>query len=159
MKNVIDSELIPKRSTRLSAGYDIMCPENLVIKPNEWVTIDTGLVFEDDDLFLNHYVTADLDNIEGRHVRNSSVMYEYVGLIFPRSSYGFKYGMRFANTICVIDQDYRDNILLKVMVDKELKIEKGDRIAQIIFIPWLIYSQEKIDGIKERSGGIGSTGN
>ena len=157
MKNVIDSDYIPKRATKNSAGYDIYSVESITLKPGEWTLIDTGIQFEDIDRFVNASLVGDYDNPTGRPARTFSVPMQYVGMIFPRSSYGFKYGLRFANSVCIIDQDYRNNILLKVKVDEELELKKGDRFAQMIFLPWLAYSSES-EIITERNGGVGSSG-
>ena len=157
MKNVIYSDYIPKRATVSSAGYDIYSVEDITLKPGDWTLIDTGIQFEDTDRFVLASMVGDYDNPSGRPMRSFFVPMQYVGMIFPRSSYGFKYGLRFANSVCIIDQDYRNNILLKVKVDEELELKKGDRFAQMIFVPWLAYSGEsKI--VSERVGGVGSSG-
>ena len=158
MRNVINKEYMPRRSTVKSAGYDIFVNEPVTLCPGEFKTLDTGIIFEDSDLMF--HVSGNIKRIKGKaknvaEIRNPV---EYVGLIFPRSSYGFKYGLRFANSVCVIDQDYRDTIKLSITVDKEVTLNKGDRIAQMIFIPWLILRNE-IPPNDKRDGGIGSTGN
>lgn len=158
MKNIINPDFEPRRATNKSAGYDIYLNEGVMLKPGEYTLIDTGVVFEDSDALncVSHdYGVKDMSFVRERHSEN---MEHYVGLIFPRSSYGFKYGLRFANSICVIDQDYRDSIKLSVTVDKEVTLAKGDRIAQLIFIPWLTLCDE-IKPNTKRNGGIGSTGN
>lgn len=157
MKNEIDNEFMPKRATMLSAGYDIYTPEEITLKPGEYTTLDTGIKFEGGDRFVLTSLCYDNDNPQGRPIKQGQVPIQYVGLIFPRSSYGFKYGLRFANSTCIIDQDYRDNIILKMTVDTEVTFSKGERIAQMIFVPWLAYLNE-IQPEVRRNGGIGSTG-
>ena len=158
MKNVINEEFTPRRATQKSAGYDIFVNENITLCPGEYKTLDTGVVFEDTDRLFNITGLA-VEKKDHRKLKTEVNMnVEYVGLIFPRSSYGFKYGLRFANSICVIDQDYRDTIKLNVTVDNTLNLVKGDRIAQIIFVPWLVLGNEIVPE-NIRSGGIGSTGN
>lgn len=126
----------PKRSTKHSAGYDIYSPVDVYVVPGDKVVIDTGVAFEDSD-------TVDLP--------------DWVFMIFPRSSLGFKYGMRFSNTVGIVDMDYRDTIKLSIEVSKPMRIKKGDRIAQGIFQFFGIWEQEdKPTAI--RNGGIGSTG-
>ena len=157
MKNEINNEFMPKRATMLSAGYDIYTPKEITLKPGEYTTLDTGIKFENGDNFVLTSLCYDNDNPHGRPIKQGQITCQYVGLIFPRSSYGFKYGLRFANSTCVIDQDYRDNIILKMTVDEEVTFSKGERIAQMIFIPWLAYLHE-IQPEVRRNGGIGSTG-
>lgn len=137
MKNVIEPSYVPYRATKESAGYDITLPRDYILTAGKWVEIDTGIRFEDSDKCVGTW--------------------HFVGMIYPRSSLGFKYGLRFANTTCVIDQDYRDNIKLMVTVDKDVILVKGDRIAQMIFTPYLTLENEK-KPTQERCGGIGSTG-
>lgn len=122
-----------------SAGYDIYANDDMLITSHP-KTIDTGIVLEDSDF-----------DCYGNQV---------VGLILPRSSYGFKYGLEFSNTIGVIDMDYRDTIKLKPFVDFEhpnFIIERGERYAQLIFVNFYTLKNE-IKPETERNGGIGSTG-
>lgn len=159
MKNIIENEYVPKRATQKSAGYDIYAIEDMTLCPGVFKTFDTGVVFEDSDMLFNvsGQVQKATKSHKARIKANVNQVLEYVGLIFPRSSYGFKYGLKFANSICVIDQDYRDTIKLSITVDKEVNINKGDRIAQLIFVPWLVLGNE-IPPKDTRGGGIGSTG-
>lgn len=127
----------PKRSTIQSAGYDIYSPVDVEVNPGEKVVIDTGVAFEDTD-----------------HVVG---MTEWVFKIYPRSSLGFKYGMRFSNSVGIVDMDYRDTIKLSIEVTEPMHIKKGDRIAQGIFVSYgVLYDEDK--PTEYRNGGIGSTG-
>ena len=64
--------------------------------------------------------------------------------------------MRFANTVCIIDQDYRDDIMIQMIADEDLVIKKGERFAQMIFMPYLTLMDEVLP-VAERVGGLGST--
>ena len=86
----------------------------------------------------------------------------FVGLVFPRSSYGVK-GMRLRNSTGVIDSDYRGHI--KVFLTKDgndsLTIKKGDRFAQMVIVPCLLYDIELVEELSDTErgmGGFGSTG-
>lgn len=132
-----DDISIPQRATKGSAGYDIATPFNTVIPPGKSVIIPTGL--------------------------RCKMSEEYVMLILPRSSMGIKHGMKLKNTCAVIDSDYynADNeghIMLAIenTGGYTLYIDKGERIAQAIFIPYGIAEKDEVS--TERSGGIGSTG-
>lgn len=86
---------------------------------------------------------------------------DWVLMLFPRSSLGFKYQMRIVNTVPVIDSDYynSDNeghIMLKITTEKELHVEAGDKIIQGVFLPYGITEDDEVAAI--RNGGIGSTG-
>ena len=85
-------------------------------------------------------------------------------LIFPRSSMGIKNGLRILNTIPVIDSDYAyaDNeghifICIKNESNKVMKLRKGDKIVQAVFVQFGVADNEEINC--KRTGGIGSTGN
>lgn len=130
-----------KRATVNSAGYDIKCPFEVELRPGEWVKINTGLKFDGYEV---------VKNFEG-YYKN------WFMAIFPRSSLGMKYGMRFSNTVGIIDQDYRGPIMLDVTVDRPYTVQKGERIAQGILLPFLMFNDEK-EPVTERNGGMGSTG-
>ena len=84
--------------------------------------------------------------------------------LYIRSSLGYKYNITLANSVGVIDSDFYNNIdnegHFKVKLinhgNTEVKINIGDRIAQGIFMKYLIVDdEEEIEN--ERTGGIGST--
>ena len=136
--DVYDHIILPTRSTRGSAGYDIHSPVDFELPPHTTVKIPTGIrVRIDDGWFLG---------------------------CFPRSGLGFKYRLQLNNTIGVVDSDYynSDNeghIFLKMTNDtydkKTLTVECNDRIAQGIFMPYGITLSDSADGV--RNGGMGST--
>lgn len=137
VKDAPEDLKLPERGTVRSAGYDFFSPEDYVIKPNARVIIPT-------------YIKARMETDE-------------VLMIYPRSSYGFKYGMQLANTVGIIDSDYYDNpdnegnIYIKVYNtgDSDINIKKNDAFAQGIFMKYLKTSDDNIK--TERVGGIGST--
>ena len=127
----------PQRSTKRSAGYDFYAPFDCTIKAGESMMIPTGIQW-----FSKQNIS-------------------YVLQLYPRSSLGFKYGLRFLNTIPVIDADYCDaenqgHIMLKFTVDKDLEIHAGDRLVQGIFLKYGLTEDDAADG--SRFGGMGSTG-
>ena len=128
---------IPTRSTSGSAGYDFHSPVPFTLNPGEEIKIPTGI-----RAFM----------IDG-----------FVMMIFPRSSLGFKYRLQLANSVGIVDEDYvySDNeghIWIKFVNNgnKRISIEKGDKIAQGIFVPFGITFDDKTE--ETRNGGIGSTG-
>jgi len=85
----------------------------------------------------------------------------FVGLLFPRSSV-YKTKMFLTNCVGVIDSGYRGEIMMKFeMMDSNTMYKIGDRIGQIIILP---YPQVEFEEVKELSGtnrgsgGFGSTG-
>lgn len=131
--------IIPKRSTKFSAGYDFYMPYDLTIKKDEVVLIPTGI----------------------KAMLNSD---ELLG-IYIRSSLGFKYNLRMCNQVGIIDSDYYNNtsneghifVKLKNEGDNDIILKKYDRYVQGIIQKYYIVDNEKeIEDI--RVGGIGSSG-
>lgn len=95
----------------------------------------------------------------------------YVGLVFPRSSLS-KYGLALTNCVGVIDSSYRGEVTAKFkpqfQFDKEDGVSlsekfynKGDRIAQMIIMPYPHIDFVEVDELSETDrggGGYGSTG-
>ena len=79
-----------------------------------------------------------------------------------RSSMGGKYML--ANTIGIVDSDYYSNpdndgnigIFLKNISNTQLKIYKGDKIAQGIFMKY--FKADENETTLKRLGGFGSSG-
>lgn len=134
-----EEALKPRRGTKHSAGYDFISPIGATIPSHGMVKIPTGIkVMMEDDEILS---------------------------IYPRSSIGFKTGIRLANTVGIVDSDYYNNsdneghIFIKFFnpTNADYQIHIGDKIAQGIFTKYLIVDdEEEIE--TERSGGLGSTG-
>ena len=87
----------------------------------------------------------------------------YVGLIYPRSSIR-KYGLMLSNSVGVIDSGYRGEIqatFKKTQGWESLQYVKGDRIVQIIIVPYPKVTFVEVDTLSETergNGGFGSTG-
>lgn len=84
----------------------------------------------------------------------------YVGLVFPRSSIS-KYDMHLRNSVGVIDSGYRGEIMVKFGFLPEGKLYcMGDKIAQLIILPYPHITFEEVDELSETergTGGFGST--
>lgn len=138
--NVLYEDIkLPRRSTKWSAGYDIFSPIKIELDPGEDIKLPTGL---------------------RAYMRET----EYLEAV-PRSGQGFKYYLRLANTVGIIDADYRfsDNeghfyVKLRNEGNKKVVIEKGVAMFQVIFKSYLLADGDstEIGGI--RNGGFGSTG-
>lgn len=86
-----------------------------------------------------------------------------VGLLFPRSGLSTKKNLGLKNFVGVIDSDYRGE--LKVALwntgEEDQVIEPGERIAQLIIMPYtrcVTCEVEELDDTKRGEGGFGSTG-
>ena len=131
--------VVPARSTEGAAGYDMCaCLEvPVTIYPGETVMIPTGISME--------------------------IPLGVAGLIFPRSGMASKRGLAPANKVAVIDPDYRGEIFIALFNHGKVHqvIQPGDRIAQMLFIPYFAPELEEVEVLSETKrgdGGFGSTG-
>ena len=88
---------------------------------------------------------------------------DVVAVIAGRSGHGLKNGVTMANSIGVIDSDYRGEISV-VLINhgaQPFEVRRGDRIAQMMFMPILHASflpVEELDETERGAGGFGHTG-
>lgn len=95
----------------------------------------------------------------------------YVGLLFPRSSIS-KTALSLANAVGVVDSSYRGEICLRFKLDegvlnqaedsygKPAVYKKGDRVAQLIILPYPTIEPvfvEELSSSERGEGGFGST--
>ena len=130
---------VPTRGSEKAAGYDLYAAlgEPVTIAPHETVKIDTGLQFEIPD--------------------------GYFAAIYARSGIASKEGLRPANCTGVCDSDYRGNYIVELHNDSETTrtVEPGERIAQMVVIPYLSVRFEEAGSLTDTErgdGGFGSTG-
>ena len=84
----------------------------------------------------------------------------YVSLLFPRSSIS-KTNLRLANAVGVVDPGYRGEVILKFDNLGKEQYEVGDRIGQMIILPFPRIEFEQVKELSRTSrgtGGFGSTG-
>jgi len=137
VKRLNDDAIIPKFQTEGSVGFDFHSIERIEVMPNRITIVPTGLSFE----FSSKFAL----------------------LILPRSGLASR-GIGISNSPGLIDPDFRGEIkiLMHTLIDKPFIIEKGDRIAQGLFVE--CFSQMPFTEIGELSetkrgtAGFGSTG-
>jgi dUTP pyrophosphatase len=84
----------------------------------------------------------------------------YVGLLFQRSSV-YKTDLYLRNAVGVIDSSYRGNITVKFKNDGHFFYGVGDKIAQLVIVPYVqveVEEGELSDSVRGDAG-FGSTGN
>ena len=84
-------------------------------------------------------------------------------LVFSRSGHGFNRNVRLANSVGVLDSDYRGSLKVKLTADSEedLTVVNSDRIAQGMIIDTPKVTFKVVDNLSETKrgfGGFGSTG-
>lgn len=87
----------------------------------------------------------------------------YVGLVFARSGLACKGGLAPANKVGVIDADYRGELMvfLHNHGSQTQVVEDGDRIAQLMIVPYLTAQfapADELEDTERGAGGFGSTG-
>lgn len=138
IKLLNENAVVPTYGSTYSAGADIYAclDETITIKPSETVFINTGI---------------SLEIPEG-----------FVGLVYARSGLGCKKGLAPSNKVGVIDSDYRGELLVALHnhSNETHEINNHDRIAQIVFTPYLKgnfqVTTELTDTVRG-NGGFGST--
>lgn len=84
-------------------------------------------------------------------------------LIFSRSGHGFKKGVRLVNCVGVIDSDYRGEVQIGLVCDRDgssMQVHAGDRIAQGMLVPVSYVDFVETDELGDTvrgTGGFGST--
>lgn len=125
---------LPSRATDGSAGYDLCSSFDATLFPGSRLAIPTGFAW-------------------GFH---SSIC----GQIWPRSGIADRCGIDVLAGL--IDPDYRGEVSV-VLINHGtdvFSIKKGDRIAQMVLVPWHRYDLDEgeIPETERGTGGFGSTG-
>ena len=138
---ILNEDCYPEYATPGSAGVDLrVCylpKDGISIRPGSQFMFSTGIAI---------------------HIKDPG----YAGMIIPRSSLGKK-GIVLGNLVGLIDSDYQGEILVLLWNrgHEVVKIERMDRIAQLVIVP-VVQAQFEIVQEFEQSqrgtGGFGSTG-
>jgi len=139
IKKLNDNAIIPTRGSEYAAGYDLYaCVEKPITIPSHCTEkIGTGLSIE---------------------IPNG-----YFGAIFARSGLATKQGLRPANCVGVCDSDYRGEYIIALHndTDEAKLIMPGERVAQLVVLPFLeveFNEVNELENTKRGNGGFGSTG-
>lgn len=128
---------MPSRGSSEAAGYDLYAATNynIEIQPHTTVKIGTGLSFE-----LPQGTFA---------------------AIFSRSGIATKRGLRPANCVGVIDSDYRGPVIVALHNDTDeiQSVEPGERIAQMILLPFISMDFNEVNELSDTARGEGGFGN
>lgn len=138
IKRLDKSLPLPQYHTSGSAAFDLSARVETIIEPKQIARIPSGLII--------------------------GTPTGYVLTLAARSSLAAKKGLMLANGIGTIDSDYcgpNDEILISVynFSDKVVTVEKGERIAQGMFLKIEQGEWKEVEEVAEKSrGGFGSTG-
>lgn len=129
--------ILPQYGSADAAGADLCSIEEITIAPGETKLVHTGLAM--------------------------AIPQGYGGFIFARSGLATKRGLAPANKVGVVDADYRGEVMVALynQGSTEQTILKGERIAQMVFLPCPQATLDLCDSLEETergNGGFGSTG-
>ena len=127
----------PSYAHKGDSGVDLYAAEDYILKPMERKLIATGIKLE--------------------------IPYGYEGQIRPKSGLALNHGISHANAVGTIDSSYRGEIKVPLinLSDNPYKIEKGKKIAQLIFTKVEEAVFVEVDDLEKTSrneSGFGSTG-
>lgn len=151
----IPGQVLPFYASTSSAGLDIRCTERFVLKPGERKLAKTGLFVALKDSPLSRFLRWMLSFLGWKLVYQIEVR--------PRSGLALKQGLTVLNAPGTIDEDYRGEIgvILINHSDKEVVIDPGERIAQLVVGTALrveVVFADELGKTQRGSGGFGSTG-
>jgi dUTP pyrophosphatase len=129
----------PARTRAGDAGFDLACVEAFTLAPGERASVPTGVAV--------------------------AIGPGMAGLVLPRSGLALKHGISCVNAPGLVDPNYRGElrVLLINHGSEPFKAQAGDRIAQLLIVPFvspaLVVVDELPDGGDDRgAGGFGSSG-
>lgn len=120
------------------AGIDLLASEGMTLQPAQRALVPTGVAI--------------------------AIPEGYAGYVQPRSGLAFREGLGIVNSPGLVDSGYRGEIRVVVInLDPAatIKIERGDKIAQLVILPVPKVRLEVVDELsasKRGIGGFGSTG-
>jgi len=130
--------LAPARPRPGDAGYDLHAAEAATLDPGTRASVGTGLA---------------IALPEGQ-----------AGLVLPRSGLALRHGIALVNAPGLIDPDYRGEVrILMLNTDRRepYAVEVGDRIAQLLLVPFALPEPREEEALEETGrggGGFGSSG-
>jgi dUTP pyrophosphatase len=133
IKKLVENAVIPTYAKPGDAGMDLYST-SIEVSEDGVVTYGTGLSME--------------------------IPKGYVGLLFPRSS-NYKQNLVLCNSVGVIDSGYRGEIMFKYFQIGENMYKVGDRVGQIIILPYPQIEFTEVDDLSKTErgeGGFGHTG-
>ena len=129
---------IPTRARDGDAGYDLHAVEPAKLAPGERASVGTGIAIGLPD--------------------------GVAGLVLPRSGLAARHGITVVNAPGLIDPGYRGElrvVLLNTDGREPFAVEPGDRIAQLVLVPFETPELVEVDTLEESARGVhgfGSTG-
>jgi dUTP pyrophosphatase len=169
MKRLTDTAILPTRGSDGAAGFDLYADSvqgEYTITNNKTVIVAGG-----SNVIVHTGIAMEIPK-------------GYVGLLFARSGLSCKKGLRPANCVGVIDEDFRGEIIVNFhndinfstwynaqnsddtvkandFVESFTEFDLHDRVAQMVFVKYEAFNPVEVDSLEDTArgkGGFGSTG-
>jgi dUTP pyrophosphatase len=130
---------VPSQAYAGDAGFDLTACERHELGPGERAVVPTGLAV--------------------------AIPEGHGGFVLPRSGLAARNGITIVNAPGLIDSGYRGEVrvlLLNTDSDAHFEVSPGDRIAQLLLVPFATADSVEVEDLaasKRGDGGFGSTGN
>lgn len=128
---------LPSYAHHDDAGADLRCTSEVRLRPGERVVVGTGV--------------------------RVALPPGHVGLVAPRSGLAARLGLSIVNAPGIVDAGYRGEIrvcLVNLDPERPIELAAGDRIAQLVIVPYVtaqFHVVDSLDDTKRGEGGYGST--
>ncbi len=138
LPTVADDGHLPRYARPGDAGADLIAAEDVSLEPGDRKLVGTGV--------------------------RVAIPEGHVGLVTPRSGLAARTGLSIVNAPGVIDSGYRGEIkvcLVNLDPGVPITLSAGDRVAQLVIMPFVTAEFVPVDGLDDTArgaGGYGSTG-
>jgi dUTP pyrophosphatase len=133
------SARVPARARPGDAAYDLACVEGFALAPGERAMVPTGVAV--------------------------AIPPGVAGLVLPRSGLAIRHGVTCVNSPGLVDPNYRGElrVILVNLGAERFVAAAGDRIAQLLLVPYLSPAPVVVDVLPDGGddrgvGGFGSSG-
>lgn len=145
VKKLREDAVVPTRAYQFDSGLDLYAcldSEFITIKPSCRALVPTGIAIA---------------------LPPTQLPITYEAQIRPKSGLALKHGLTVLNTPGTVDNPYRNQVqvILYNASSDEIKIEHGQKIAQLVVCPVIIPTIEVVDDLDDTDRGLngfGSTG-
>ncbi|MEA2275662.1 MAG: dUTP pyrophosphatase [Solirubrobacteraceae bacterium] len=124
----------PQRTRPGDAGLDLCCLEAFELAPGERRMVPTGVAI--------------------------ALPAGVAGLVTPRSGLAARHGISIVNSPGLVDPTYRGElrVILVNLGDEPFAAQAGDRIAQLLLVPFVAAQPRVVDELPPSSDGRGTDG-
>lgn len=134
-RKLFDDAIVPSQAHDGDAGSDLYAREALILKPGARGRVGTGIAV--------------------------AIPEGHAGLVLPRSGLAHKHGLTLTNAPGLIDSGYRGELqvlLINTDRDTAYEVSPGERIAQLMLVPFTAPVWTQIEDFELTTRGVGGFG-